>query len=149
MNRGFGMVPDHTGIGTAYLIFSAKGRPYAVKASNVLEVAVITSITALPHTDPCILGVTKIHDTIYSVMDFRLKLSEKKSNTTFPVVSIILTYRDAKMCLVVDRVIAVVDIDDRNPMISVGDDRHVCGIVQVRDMNVALLSMNEIFDVAE
>ncbi len=128
-----------------YLMFLVNNHPYAVKTSYIFEIVRIERVTALPHTAPYILGVTKIRDTIYSVMDLRIRFDTENRSPTKPAVAIVLTYRGAKVCMVVDDVIAVVDIDitrARNPAVT---SHHIGGIVQVNGMNVALLSIECLF----
>ena len=133
----------------AYLTFSVNDRTYAVKTSYILEIVEIKNITALPRTAPYILGVSKIRDTIYSIMDLRLKFGAKNPPGSCPAVAILLTCEGAKMGIVVDKVIAVVNIDVTEPTTSVGDDQHIIGVVQVKGASVALLSAECIFDMAE
>lgn len=96
----------------AYLTFVVDGRTYAIQASHILEIAEITSITALPRTAPYVLGVTTIRNTICSVLDFRRMDSAGNPPPSCHSVAILLTYNDSNVCIVVDRVISVVDIDN-------------------------------------
>ncbi len=128
-----------------YLMFLVNNRPYAVKTSYIFEIVEIKRVTALPHTAPYVLGVTKIRDTIYSVIDLRVKFDAENRSPTRPAVAIVLTHRGAKVCMVVDNVIAVVEIDitkASNPAVS---SHHIGGIVQVNGMSVALLSIDCLF----
>ena len=130
---------------SAHLIFLVNNRPYAVKTSYIFEIVEIKRITALPHTAPYILGVTKIRDTVYSVMDLRLRFDTENRSPSSPAVAIVLTYRGAKVCMVVDKVIAVVDIDITKANQSAATSQHIEGIVQVNGMNVALVSIDCLF----
>lgn len=147
MKRRFAdMMPSHETVSNAYLTFLVNDRTYAVKVPYVLEIAEITSITALPRTAPDILGVTMVHDTVYSVMDLRRKLGSENPTTLCPVVAILLMCKDTKMCVVVDKVSAVVDVDDTGTSAPLGDNPCVTGVVQVKGISVSLLSVERIFD---
>ena len=132
---------------SAHLIFLVNNRLYAVRTSYILEIVEIERITALPHTAPYVLGVTKIRDTIYSVMDLRIRFDARTEDRspTRPAVAIVLTYSGAKMCIVVDKVIAVVDIDVTKASDPAIASHHIGGVAQVNGMKVALLSVECLF----
>ena len=132
---------------SAHLIFSVNNCLYAVETPYILEIVEIKHVTALPHTAPYVLGVTKVHDTIYSVMDLRIRFDTELESCSpaEPAVAIVLTHNGAKICMVVDKVMAVADIDltkARNPAIA---SHHIRGVVQVNGMKVALLSIDCLF----
>ena len=129
------------------LIFSVNNCLYAVETPYILEIVEIKHVAALPRTAPYVLGVTKIRDTIYSVMDLRIRFDTKTESRSpaEPAVAIVLTYGGTKMCMVVDKVIAVVDIDLTKASNPAATNHHIGGIVQVNGMKVALLSIDCLF----
>ena len=132
---------------SAHLIFLVSNCSYAVETSYVLEIVEIKHVTALPRTAPYVLGVTKIRDTIYSVMDLRIRFgteSEGRSPAE-PAVAIVLKYNGAKICMVVDKVIVVADIDFTKASNPATASHHIRGVVQVNSMKVALLSIDCLF----
>lgn len=135
-------VETRGGANSAYVVFSVNGQTYAVEASCVREITGIEHIVALPHTAPFILGVTKIHGVIYSVADLRIKLSAGSHMIPQPTIAILIVSKDQKICMVVDKVVAVIDIDTRKISIPSGAERYVLGVVQVKSTHITLLSVD-------
>lgn len=130
----------------AYLVFSVNAQIYAVKASHVIEITPIGQIAPLPHVAPYILGVAKVHDIIYSVVDLRIRLGAEHHTASRPVVAIILTYKERKICVIVDKAIAVLNIDTRKMDLPAGGNDYVFGIVQAKNMSINLLSISCLYD---
>ena len=148
------LIPDYTveeqeDPNSAYLIFSVNNLHYAVKSSHVLKIVEIKRITSLVRMPPYILGVTKIYDNIYSVMDLRIRFGCEHCMDNHPNTAILLTYNGLKLCAIVDKVISVKDIDADGPEIPKWVNPYVSKVIQTAGMVIGFLSIDCLFNMDE
>lgn len=128
-----------------HLIVSVNGFNYALRIPFVHKIVVLSHISHLPRTEPYILGTTKADGGIYTVVDLRILFGKRPEVSQGPTVAVLLVYGASQICVVVDGVISVIDIDTECAIYPLEGNHHITGIVQADDRIVSLLSVDKLF----
>ena len=86
---------------------------YAVVASKVHEVLRVSEITPVPGAPDFILGIINLRGNVVTVMDARHAFELPKSEVTAQSRIIVVEVEDFSLGILVDRVAAVVDLDEQ------------------------------------
>lgn len=95
-----------------YICFNLGPEEFAIPLLSIREVIRLPDVTKVPQTPSYFLGIMNLRGSVISVMDLRLKLNIPMTSSAEATV-IILDLGDYSLGVLVDRVNAVVLIDEK------------------------------------
>lgn len=108
-NQQQGELPDSV---IKHVSFCLGEETYAVVASKVHEVLRVSEITPVPGAPDFILGIINLRGNVVTVMDARHSFNLPKTEVTPQSRIIVVEVEDFSLGILVDRVAAVVDLDE-------------------------------------
>lgn len=138
-------VIEETKANAKYLLLSISGCIYAVKIPFVQKIVQISSISPLPLTPAHILGATKVNGEVCTVMDLRILFGERFGTASLPSAAVLLTYRGAQICAVVDSILSVADFSKETAVCPTAGASWITGVIHSDAMSINLLSMDYLF----
>ncbi|MFN3298328.1 chemotaxis protein CheW [Caldimonas sp.] len=144
-----GAVRPSAGPTREYLTFRLGGEEYAIDILKVQEIRGYEEPTRIANAPPHIKGVLNLRGVIVPIVDLRMRLGCDKAEYTEFTVSIILTFRDRVVGIVVDAVSDVTELSAEHirpaPEISAAvDARYITGLGQVGDRMLILLDIENL-----
>jgi purine-binding chemotaxis protein CheW len=144
------------GAAVQLLTFELAGRPLALAASLVREVARAVALTPLPKAPPIVEGVINVRGTLVPVLDIRQRFNLPPEPITLDQHLIVAGVNHRLLALRVDRALAVVTVDadviETAALVAPGVE-YVAGIAKLADGLLlihdleAFLSLDEARDV--
>lgn len=128
---------------SSYLLFSVNRCIYAVRVPFVEKIVRIPRISPLPLVAPHILGAAKANGEVCPVIDLRILFGERPAAA--PSSAVLLTYRGARLCAVVDSVLSVVDFNTEGAVCPPAGAPWITGVIHSDTMSINLLSMEHLF----
>jgi len=137
-----------------YVSFSVAGDEYGVDIMVVREIKAWTSVTPLPNTPEYVRGVLNLRGVIVPIFDLRCRFSGIATEPTSLHVVIIMMVHDRMMGILVDAVSDIISVGQQDVMAVPELEqqerrRFLSGIVTHSDHMVALLALEQIFDLQE
>ena len=96
-----------------YLCFNLGKEEFSIPLLSVREVLGMPEVTPVPQSPPHFIGIMNLRGQVISVMDLRLKLGVKAIPSEETAV-IILDWGNSGLGLVVDKVNAVLEIEEKD-----------------------------------
>jgi purine-binding chemotaxis protein CheW len=136
-----------------FLTFQLAGAEYGIGILHVQEIRGWSSVTAIPHAPPWVLGVIDLRGIVVPVVDlrrrFQLEPAEFGPSTVVIVIRVGTNGEDRTIGLVVDAVSEVHDISDGalRPLPDVGSTASrdvVSGLAQADGKTLILLDAREL-----
>lgn len=97
-----------------YLTFSIEENTYAIDIFNITDIVGIQKITEIPDQPGYIKGVVNLRGRIIPTMDIRLRFNKIAREYDDRTVIIVIEIKDVTIGLVVDRVLEVLELDNKN-----------------------------------
>lgn len=134
-----------------FVSFTIGQEEYGVDIIYIREIKGWVPVTPLPNSPEYVLGVLNLRGVIVPIFDMRCRFGLGKTETSPLHVMIIVAVADRIMGILVDavsdiltvgasQVLDVPDLDKR------GDRKFLCGLITHGEKMVALLSLEELFD---
>jgi purine-binding chemotaxis protein CheW len=92
----------------ALLTFRLAKQLYALQIANIVEVAAMLSLEALPDAPEALLGVANRHGEILPMLDLRIAFKVEPSPITTSSLFLVAEYRGQKLGLLVDEIQQVI-----------------------------------------
>ena len=146
-----GDVPENIGETKQFVSFTIGEEEYCVDIIFIREIKGWVPVTPLPNSPEYMLGVLNLRGVIVPIFDMRCRFGLGKTETTPLHVMIIVAIGDRIMGILVDavsdiltiganQIMDVPDLDQR------GDRKFLSGLITHEEHMVALLSLEELFD---
>lgn len=145
--------PDDARKRSQALTFVLDGETYGIDILRVQEIRGWSSVTRIPHTPSCVMGVLNLRGSIVPVVDLRTCFDLAHTEYTTLTVVIVLSIRNAgatrNVGMVVDGVSDVIDVppDAISPPPDIGSEettRHIRGIASLGERLVILLDVDRL-----
>ena len=127
-----------------YLVFSISGILYAINVSFVLKITELHQIARLPYMPEYILGLTNVSGGVQPVMDLRVLLGGKAAVSSCPQMALLLEIGESRICMVVDQVITMLEIEPAMVNAPLRKSRYVLGMAHVKQMDICLLAAEDL-----
>ncbi len=136
------------------VIFTIAGENYGVDIGSVESIVKMQAITTIPHSLPCVEGITNLRGVVLPVINLRSRFSmpahEADKNTRI-VIALSGTY---KVGMIVDSVSEVLRIQDQEiepppPMVTTVDSSYITGIAKLGGRLIIILNLSRILSVDE
>ena len=132
-----------------YLTFVLGKEEYGLEILRVKEIIGLMTITKVPRMPEFVRGVINLRGTVIPVVDLRLKFGMPQVTDTEETCIIVVDLGDTLMCVVVDKVSEVLDIEDteidQTPSFGVSlDTSFIFGIGKSKNKVVILLDIERV-----
>ncbi|MDR2549884.1 MAG: chemotaxis protein CheW [Desulfobulbus sp.] len=97
-----------------YIAFALGHDEMALPIGSVQEIGYLPPVTPLPNIPPWIRGIVQIRGEILSVVDCCLLFGIKEVGHHLRPSYVLFAHQDLKLCLMVDRIAGVVNVDERH-----------------------------------
>ena len=146
-----GAAPDET---VEILTFSLASEEYAFKVSEILEIIKPQRITAIPRSEPYLVGITSLRGKIIPVIDLKRRLSlGGRDGDGRKQKILIVKGPEGPIGVQVDRVIGVIrtevsKIEETPPHLQDAEMRFIEGVVSANGRFVSIMKTTETLDIA-
>lgn len=139
------------GLEGKYLSFILGDEEYAIEILTVREIISVIDITAIPNVPDYIKGVINLRGKVIAVIDLRLKFGMPEKEYDKSTCTIVVSYGDRFMGIIVDTVSEVLEVHDQDidPPPSFGSlvsTDFILGMGKVKDMVVILLDICKVLE---
>jgi purine-binding chemotaxis protein CheW len=136
-----------------YICFNLGEEEFAIPLLSVKEVIGIPDVTPVPQTPSYFLGIMNLRGLVVSVMDLRLKMNIKAETTEESTV-MILDFGDYNLGVLVDRVNAVIAVDQKRfsekpPVDSSDISEAIKGVFRKDDQLILILDIAKALSVED
>jgi purine-binding chemotaxis protein CheW len=100
-------------ITTPLLTFRLARQLYCLPIANLVEVAAILSLEALPDAPDALLGIANRHGEILPVLDLRIAFKTERSPITASTLFIVAEHHGQMLGLVVDEIFQVIYVNPK------------------------------------
>ena len=142
---------EHTNQTLQFISFTIEDEEYGVDIMAVREIKGWTEITKLPNTPHYMRGVLNLRGVIVPIFDLRCRFGQGETQATNLHVVIIVAVNERIMGILVDAVSDILTVKSTD-VLPVPDaerqDKFLSGLVTVDERMVALLQLDELFDLA-
>ncbi len=97
-----------------YLTFALADEEYGLEILKVREIISMCDVTAVPKTPEYVKGVINLRGKVIPIVDLRLKFGIDEAERTDETCIIVANVNDLDMGVIVDKVLEVLDIADRD-----------------------------------
>lgn len=137
-----------------YVTFKVDERSYGIEITKVREIKGWSEPTELPNASHAMCGVLNLRGVIVPIFDLRARFGQGTTQAREEHVVIIVTLGDRLIGVLVDAVSDILTLDTGEilpvPEMNTGvDQRFLSGLVSQDDQMVALLKLEELFDVRD
>ena len=137
-----------------YVTFSIDDRHYGIDITKVREIKGWTEPTELPNSPFAMRGVLNLRGVVVPIFDLRAHFGQGETEAREEHVVIIVTLGDRTIGMLVDAVSDILPLDESEllPVPTIGgnaNQRFLTGLVSRDDRLVALLKLDELFDVGD
>jgi len=137
-----------------FLTFQLAGEEYGVGILTVREIRGWSSVTAIPHSPPWLLGVINLRGVVVPIIDLRLKFSFARADYIDTTVVIILNVGQRTVGVVVDAVSDVITLTNEQikPAPDLGgqaDTSHIIGFGTLDDRMRILIDVERLMEGAD
>lgn len=142
----------------AYLSFKLSDELFALGVGKVIEILEVTKITKIPRAPSYMKGVINLRGNVLPLIDTRIKFGlppiEFTVNTCIVVMDIEVEGESIQIGALVDAVLEVLDIDEKNIQSSPSIDAEykmefIKGMVHIGDDFIMLLNIDEVFSLED
>lgn len=136
-----------------FLCFMLANEEYAMPLLSVKEVIAVPEITPVPQTPPYFLGILNLRGQVISLIDLRIKLGIKPSNTSENAV-IICEVPGFSMGVVVDSIESVLAIQagqkvEKPDLNHAKASKFITGVYQKEERLVLMLDIEKTLDLQD
>ena len=137
-----------------YVTFSVDDRSYGIEITKVREIKGWSEPTELPNSPHAMRGVLNLRGVIVPIFDLRAQFGEGITDAREEHVVIIVTLGERLIGVLVDAVSDILALEPSEilpvPATERGADHHfLSGLVSRNDRLVALLKLEELFDLCD
>lgn len=111
------------------LTFRLAKQYYALSLENVIEVAAMVAVTALPNTSPAYLGIANRHGEALAMLDLRHAFQLAAGSVNPSTLFIVAKDKDIQVGLLVDEIFQVKYIHETAFSTSHGGGAHISHII--------------------
>ncbi len=146
---------DHVGQGwSQYVTFMIDQRSYGIEITKVREIKGWSEPTELPSAPHAMRGVLNLRGVIVPIFDLRARFGRGETQASEEHVVIIVAMGDRLIGVLVDAVSDILTLDPGDilpvpEMDACVDQRYLSGLVPRDDQLVALLRLEELFDLGD
>ena len=139
---------------SSYLSFKLGDEIFATNVNKVLNILELVRITQVPQSPPYIKGVINLRGDVLPVVDTRIKFSlppvKITKHTCILVMDINLDGEELKIGALVDGVLEVMEIEDKNlqPPPTIGDKyktEFIKSMAEFKDQFIMILDVDKVF----
>jgi purine-binding chemotaxis protein CheW len=135
-----------------YVTFMIDARSYGIEITKVREIKGWSEPTELPNAPQAMRGVLNLRGVIVPVFDLRTRFGQGETQASEEHVVIIVTLGDRLIGVLVDAVSDILTLEPGDvlpvpEMDAYADRRFLSGLVSQDDHLVALLRLEELFDI--
>ena len=137
-----------------YLAFVVDGRSYGIEITKVREIKGWSEPVELPNSPHGMRGVLNLRGIVVPIFDLRCRFGQGATEAREEHVVIVVALCDSLIGVLVDAVsdILTLDTDEILPLPEMDagvDQRFLSGLVSQADQLVALLKLEELFDLGD
>ncbi len=124
-----------------YLTFTSDSINFAINTLNVIEILSTFTVRAVPMVPEYVIGVLNLRGQVLPIVDMRLRMSKPFSEYTDTTCVIVIEYEQTMIGLVVDSVLQVQTINQRQASpIPVDNKQDIANsMIKLDDDSVVLL----------
>lgn len=131
-----------------HVIFRLGRQAFAIRLSDIKDVARAPEITAVPQADPMVRGLTVLRNTLTTALDLRARFG-LPAGTQQPATALAVDHEGERIALLVDKVEDVLSLGPTEPLAPSRDPLWqgvITGVVTRNDETIVVLDVAGIMD---